>query len=237
MPSSLTQDFILLIMNCKLYKNKAIKQKQTWLKGLPPFLKYFHVIGEEALPKPFLIDETNHILFVKTKDDYNSLPHKVIAAFMAMRETYQFKYVFKTDDDQVLLNPFFFNTLKDKLMSLSLNSNKYHYGGKIININTHKSTYFLKHRELPPNLVLNASRYCNGRFYFLSSEAVEQLTTQLTSIQKEYIEDYAIGYYLAPIFKENILYLNSSEVFKDNSACSPCTSAQFGLQSSIVSLI
>ncbi len=252
-------------MNCRAYKDKAIQQRNTWLKTLPAFLKYYHVIGEEKLTTPFVIDDKNHILFVKTKDDYNSLPHKVISAFMAIKETYQFKYIFKTDDDQVLTKPLFFNLLRDKLIggkkkehhyepndkhhyepndklndkhhygpndklndkhhygpNDKLNdkhhygpNDKHHYGGKIININTHKSTYFSKHKKLPSNIVLHECKYCNGRFYFLSHEAVNDLLKKQETIKKEYIEDYAIGYYLAPEFKSNMLYLNSNDVFKD----------------------
>ena len=48
---------------------------------------------------------------VNTKDDYISLPSKVIAAFGAIRQTFKFKYVFKTDDDQDLINEKFFDTI------------------------------------------------------------------------------------------------------------------------------
>jgi hypothetical protein len=86
------QDFILLIMNCKKYEKKALFQKNTWLKTIPSYLKYYHVIGDENLETEYIFDEESHILWVKTKDDYNSLPNKVITSYQAVYETFQFKY-------------------------------------------------------------------------------------------------------------------------------------------------
>ena len=95
----LEQEIILLIMNCKKYEKKALFQKQTWLKTIPPFLKYYHVIGDPLLETEYKFDNENNILWVKVDDDYNSLPNKVITSYNAIYETFQFKYILKTDDD------------------------------------------------------------------------------------------------------------------------------------------
>ena len=68
------QEYIMLIMNCKKYMKKALFQKKTWLPNIPQYLKYYHVIGEPELDSEFKFDNENHVLFVKTADDYNSLP-------------------------------------------------------------------------------------------------------------------------------------------------------------------
>jgi hypothetical protein len=88
------QDFIMLIMNCKKYVKKAKFQKMTWLKALPSYLKYYHVIGDETLDTEFVFDDENRVLWVKVADDYNSLPNKVITAYNAVYETFNFKYIF-----------------------------------------------------------------------------------------------------------------------------------------------
>ena len=78
------QDFIMLIMNCKKYANKAQFQKNTWLPGIPSFLRYYHVIGDETLDAAFKFDETNNVLWVRVADDYNSLrccPRKAACRF------------------------------------------------------------------------------------------------------------------------------------------------------------
>jgi hypothetical protein len=103
------QDFIMLIMNCHKYAKKALFQKQTWLKSIPSYLIYYHVIGDETLETPYKFDNDNRILWVKEMDDYNSLPKKVISAYQAVYETFTFKFIFKTDDDQILVKPQFFD--------------------------------------------------------------------------------------------------------------------------------
>jgi hypothetical protein len=205
-------DYILLILNCKIYEDKSLMQKKSWLSKLPDDIIYFHVIGDIELEEQFTFDHYNHILKVKTKDDYISLPHKVIDAYNAIKKTYIFKYIFKTDDDQKLILPKFFETIKKKLI---LSREKYHYGGYKMNIHDHISDYYLQHPELPKNIKLNETVYCTGRFYFLSPEAVDDLLSKSEHIKKEYFEDYAIGYHLDYTYKTNILFINTLQVFCD----------------------
>ena len=91
-----------------------------------------------------------------------------------------------------------------------------HYGGHIVDVkNTHISEYYKIHPELPKNICVHVTKYCNGRFYFLSKNAVRYLLTQRNKIEKEYFEDYAIGFYLNSHFKENMLNISTSVIFKD----------------------
>lgn len=211
------QDFILLIMNCKKYIKKAIYQKNTWLKLLPPHIKYYHVIGDPDLSSEtdvdYKFDHDNLILFVKTLDDYNSLPNKVITSYKAINETFNFKYLFKTDDDQILCNDKFFNMIS-KLVTTRQPTT--HYGGFVVNVDKpYLSQYYKLHPELPQYLPLYKTKYCSGRFYFLSSEALSYLLTKRENIIKEYLEDYAIGFNLHDYFKTGILHIASNQYFTD----------------------
>jgi hypothetical protein len=215
-------DYILLIMNCKIYNYKADKQKATWLKTLPSYLKYYHVIGESTIEKEYVFDNDNSILYVNTQDDYNSLPKKVIAAYKAINETFEYKYLFKTDDDQILLNDKYFDMvvkLIEKKRVLNLNNNLdscVHYGGNIVDVPiNYLSKYYLIHSELPKELIVRATKYCSGRFYFLSSEATTDLLSKKDKISNEYLEDYAIGYHLSNKYKENMLQINTHMFFED----------------------
>jgi len=203
------QEYILLIMNCVKYRYKA--ENQTWLQNLPGFLIYFHVIGDPELQTEYKFD--NNILYVKVGDDYNSLPKKVIAAYGAISNTYKYKYIFKTDDDQHLTNLKFLDIVKNLLDTVCP---KIHYGGKIVNVDKpYISEYFRIHPELPADLKICVTKYCSGRFYFLSSMAVNYLLLRIKQINMEYIEDYAIGLNLHDDYKTNILRLNT-DVFIDN---------------------
>ena len=209
------KDYILLIMNCKKYAFKADEQKNGWLKMLPQNISYYHVIGDPELSTDFEFYELRKILYVKTEDTYISLPKKVIAALNAVRETFKFKYIFKTDDDQILQNEKFFDTIIG-LINEKPSKMKVHYGGQIINVEIpYMSKYFLIHPELPEDMILKKTEYCSGRFYFLSSEAVTNLVLKRDKIEKEFLEDYAIGLNLNPFFKTVMLPIQSDKYFKD----------------------
>tara|TARA_Y100000591_G_C21776729_1_gene668756 strand:+ start:534 stop:1169 length:636 start_codon:yes stop_codon:yes gene_type:complete len=207
------QDYILLILNCYKYESKANIQRSTWLRKLPSNITYFHVIGdiEKCNGNAYLIDYEKHILYVSTKDDYNSLPHKVISAFHAINDSYDFKYIFKTDDDQKLIKDDFFEKITK---ILSFNS-KCHYGGTLVSVEDHISQYYHIHNCLPKNLLLKKTSYCNGRFYLLSKYAIENLLQKYDKIKEHYIEDHAIGLYLDDKYKDNMFPFNSKDIFQD----------------------
>ena len=194
------QNYILLILNCYKYKYKARQQIETWLKKLDSNIIYFHVIGDVEKCKDnhdnnnnnddYFFDFHNKILYTKTKDDYLSLPHKVITALEAVNNTYKYDYIFKTDDDQELVDDGFFN----KMMT-TLSTKNYNYGGRLLNVNDHYSTYYTVHSELPKKLLLRRTSYCSGRFYFLSKAAVIHLLDKKEHMKEHVIEDHAIGYY------------------------------------------
>lgn len=200
-------------MNCKKYANKANYQKSTWLLRLPDYLHYYHVIGDPTLETNYTFDDINHILWIKVEDDYNSLPKKVIRSYEAVSETFNYKYIFKTDDDQMLTNENFFTVLKGMTTGTT---NKLHYGGFVVDVkHNYLSQYHKIHPELPSHLPILITKYCSGRFYFLSKQAVLNIVAKKNVIEKEYLEDYAIGYYLDPYYKENMVHLATDKFFKD----------------------
>jgi hypothetical protein len=142
-------------------------QTCLWLNKIN--IPYYHVIGKEDLEKPHVFE--NNILYVKTPDDYCSLPKKVISAYEAIYEQFEFKYVFKTDDDQLLTNLSFFDILTSYLTNNELMN--YHYGGNVCYIDEEcNSKYWEFHEELPNNIKMYPTQYCNGRFYILSKSAL-----------------------------------------------------------------
>jgi len=211
--------FVLLIMNCYKYRDKAFYQKNTWLKTLPFNIQYYHVIGDidKCESKSFIIDEDENILYVPTKDDYNSLPDKVITAFNVIHNNFNYKYIFKTDDDQQLIKLDFFTEITDVLIN---KQPIIYYGGFSIPMNTEISKYYIEHPCLPKDILLEGTTYCNGRFYLLHKEAIINLLIKKDDISKRYIEDHAIGYYLDDKFKNNILHFNTMEIFSDTEICS-----------------
>ena len=218
--SSKETAYILLIMNCEKYQKKRNVQCISWIKKIPDWLSYYHVIGKTLCNDTnYIFDHKEHILYVNTEDDYISLPKKVIAAYSACLKEYDqdLQYIFKTDDDQMLNNVRFFDIVKNLLINGIILTKKIHYGGHIVNVSTpYKSEYYRIHPELPSNMIIQKTRYCSGRFYFLSRDAIRWLIMKRNQICKEYLEDYAIGYYLDDgLFKTNMLSLKTEEYFQD----------------------
>lgn len=206
------QNYVLIIMNCKKYLKKAQYQKMTWLQKIPTYLKYYHVIGDEDLDDNYKFDSEQNVLWVKVPDDYNSLPKKVIAAYNAIHETFSYKFIFKTDDDQILTNDKFLDIVK----GLIDNKPNIHYGGYIVDVKqNYLSQYHKIHPELPSYLPVLKTQYCSGRFYFLSRMAISNLISKREFIEKEFLEDYAIGFNLDNYFKLNILNLATKKFFTD----------------------
>jgi hypothetical protein len=206
------QDYIMLIMNCKKYIKKAQFQKMTWLPRIPNFIKYYHVIGDPELDVDYKFDNDNNILWVKVEDDYNSLPKKVIRSYKAVNETFEFKYLFKTDDDQILANEKFFIVI----VGITNSAKKIHYGGYIVDVKqNYLSQYHKIHPELPNYLPILKTKYCSGRFYFLSKPALVNVINKAELIEKEYLEDYAIGYNLDSIYKNTMINIATNNYFTD----------------------
>ena len=208
-------EHILLIMSCYKYENRANKQRITWLTSLPSHMKYYHVIGDkekvsENNCKNGWIDNDKKILYVATEDDYNSLPHKVIMAYKVINELFNYKYIYKTDDDQTLIQQPFFSSIT-RIVEMK----GCHYGGFPVKVRDHISSYFTVHDCLPRDLFLKKCTYCNGRFYFLSKEAVENVLLKIDIISKQFIEDHAIGLNLDEKYKENMLTFDTKKIFMD----------------------
>uniref|UniRef100_A0A6C0H622 Uncharacterized protein n=1 Tax=viral metagenome TaxID=1070528 RepID=A0A6C0H622_9ZZZZ len=194
---------ILLIMNCKKYKYK--KDNQKWVNDIK--IPHYYVIGDLELKKEYEI--VDDILYIKCEDDYNNLPKKVIMSYDVMiRINKDIEYILKTDDDQNLIDTRFMD-----IVTNILKKNEYEYGGKIINVERpYLSEYYKIHETLPKNMIINKCKYCSGRFYFLSRKSVIKLLENRSEIEKEYIEDYAIGYYLG---EKKILNLKTENYFID----------------------
>lgn len=208
---------MLLIMNCVKYKNKAAKQRDTWLKDLQ--IPYYHVLGNPELETNYQFNYQERILWVKTPDDYNSLPKKVISAYVAIQQSFPaIQYIFKTDDDQMLQsnnpNKFFDNI--NKMLEKRMQTAKIHYAGNMVDVpKAYLSQYYRIHPELPKELPVYVTKYCSGRFYILSREAIAYLILKREIISQEYLEDYAIGMHLHNRYKSPILHLDTDLFFKD----------------------
>lgn len=221
---------VLLIANCKKYSKKREHQRQSWL--LHCSIPYYHIIGDTSLETLYRFDDAERILWVKEQDDYVSLPKKMETAFRAVYEQFpEVQYVFKTDDDQHVTNLRFFESLQKTLLQQTRQTQQqqnnlqeqthlyaYHYGGFIIHISTPQtSEYYKIHSELPTDMVLYPTKYCSGRFYFLSRQALQWIQMHADAMRRELLEDYAVGRCVYPhlAHDKQIMNITTNHYFQD----------------------
>lgn len=200
---------VLLILSCEKHTHYALKQKQSWLKHIP---HYYHLIGSKKMcgDNRYVFDETNKIIYTKTDDDYLSLSAKVITGFLAIYQTKQVDYIFKTDVNQMLIQPDFFKILID-----TLKVNNICYGGHALHLKTHTSSLYTTHPEFPRDVTLEGCTYCTGPFYLLHISAVENLLYKYPLIYNCLVEDHSMGYYLDTRFRNKLLSLDTQNIFKE----------------------
>jgi hypothetical protein len=62
---------------------------------------------------------------------------------------------------------------------------------------------------------LYITKYCSGRFYFLSSEAIQDILSKRERVEREFLEDYAIGFNLNQRYKQDIMLIATNKYFTD----------------------
>jgi hypothetical protein len=116
----------------------------------------------------------------------------------------------------MVTNTRFFRILTNVLDSKQTLESVHHYGGHIVDVKQpYRSEYYRVHPELPNDLIVKKTKYCSGRFYFLSDTAVQILVSRETNISSEYLEDYAVGYNIPDYLKVNMTNLDTSKYFID----------------------
>ena len=194
-----TIPYILLILNCKKYNFKRVRQKADWLEcSLPNNFLYFHIHGDPSLNTTYLIDFSNNLITVKCDDRYLFLPKKMILAYKCIHETFDYKYIFKTDDDFKLVQHDFFYILTDYLKK-----NNIDYGGELRYEKGHMSSYHQLSNNDNKNLILlEKTKYCGGTFYFIKNNIIKILLSRyFQDICNRILEDHAFGYYISKITK------------------------------------
>jgi len=199
----LKDDYILMILSCKKYeKERRVNQIQQFLKNpnIMQGIRYFHLVGDKHKFRKnkklkYIVDKEKNIIYTNTLDDYLSLPHKTISGLTALYETFDFKYVLKTDDDQRLLNSKIFS-----ILDVVLKMKKPDYFGKLCNMKEQVEKWQpIVHKEdgFPTGYIVGDGKpFGNGRLYGLSHRNIEDLVkNKYDLVKKEYSEDWSIAKY------------------------------------------
>ena len=198
----------IMIISCKknLDKIKILREKLYQKINLP----YCFVIGEPELNSDW--QNEGDILYVKSPDNYESLPLKVFQAFQYFHCCFDFQGVLKLDDDTWIKDMPRFVELIDCLSTESTQD----YMGNTIGYSIGRSWHFSKCEsksidQTPYDLPFVA-RWCDGGSgYFLSRKSLEILF--------EYTMKYP-GCFRGELYEDvlvaKILYLNGIKPYDFN---------------------
>ncbi|MEI6239972.1 MAG: methyltransferase domain-containing protein [Planctomycetia bacterium] len=157
---------LTLIISCEKHFGRAVRvsDRLTRLAGIDHRI----VVGQTAQ-----VPDHPRLMRVAAADDYESLPHKVAAAFMAVYSSFKpGTSVFKIDDDVDIRDATAFARACAEIVAGSSD-----YAGFVIGVPSHDRTWhWQKCRTEALNQQVYGKRYvgtwANGPFYYLSSRAL-----------------------------------------------------------------
>lgn len=138
----------------------------------PDFIAYYFV-GEPEMPVDYKVDEKDRTVYLRTPDNYESLPQKVSLAMKFAAEHFydEIDGLFKTDDDIVLD--------LDRLKSCIDDNKKHGYFGIASHVDEYLSDYHFGKCESEEINSIKQSvptcDYCSGGGYYLEKSLLKHV--------------------------------------------------------------
>ncbi len=185
---------VIMILSCEAYRNRAEACRETWLSHpLPPGCKAIFLVGRPGQENILAGD----MLYLDCPDTYLGLPLKV---WMGIREClvrWDFRWLFKTDDDS-MVNPY-------RVVEYPKSAD--YMGRRILpslgGVDWHKRVVPLKEKtgkfdyHLAESLGSQGPQgmgWAGGMGYFLSRRACQLVATEpLRHVKKDLYEDRLVG--------------------------------------------
>ncbi len=93
-------EIFIVVESCASYADRRKACRATWCRHVKAPIKYFFFIGNnDPLGCTSIKEDEPDTVILPCKDDYMSLPKKTFSCFKYALENYDFKYLFKCDDD------------------------------------------------------------------------------------------------------------------------------------------
>ena len=187
-------DVIFLIFSSPDNFLKRNSIRQTWFKGAPKNYKILFVIGAIQTKYGSDLRKENYLhkdlLLLNMRDSYVSLTQKLLQSFCHLVKKYEFKFVFKGDDDTYVNLELFSSKLVTK------NHHKLYWGYFVGNARIKtlgkwkENNWFLCDRYLP---------YARGGGYVLSYDLANFLSLNSALLNIYQNEDVSLGVWLSPL--------------------------------------
>jgi hypothetical protein len=165
---------------------------------------FYYFIGDPNQEEDYIVDEKERIVYIKAKDNYESLPMKTYLSLKYAKDAYggDVEGIFKTDDDIKL-------DLDKLYPALCLNSDL-DYFGNVVNVrDSYSSSWHFGKCEDP---VINQTyytvplcKYCSGGGYYINPRNLDAILLNKEVYQTGIFEDVCTG-----------LALNSENIYPED---------------------
>jgi hypothetical protein len=166
---------------------------------------FYYFIGDPDQKEEYIVDEKDRVVYIKAKDNYESLPMKTYLSLKYAKTVYgeDVEGIFKTDDDiQIDLNKLY--------QGLCSNSDLDYFGNCVNVINPYVSSWHFGKCEDPEinqrHYTVPSCQYCSGGGYYINSRNIDHILLKESVFQNGIFEDVCTG-----------LALNSENIFPDPS--------------------
>lgn len=190
-------EYLIMVKSCqhRLLKNKSQLNALNTICRDHPTVRYYTYYGNENLDQEFVIDEQNHLITLKCKDDYVNLCHKFgqllhcLINYIGLNQSCQsLKGVFFTDDDIVVKPEHFYSFLQEHCNNpyfgyvqgtKFIKQTSYHFKSKC---EESKVIHKLVHNTFPSLLKTPVHvpliNYCPGGGFFLQVPSIHLLSEE-----------------------------------------------------------
>jgi GR25 family glycosyltransferase involved in LPS biosynthesis len=186
-----TYKYVLGVMTCKKNLPLSVRQYGRHFKGIEtyPFI-YMRFIGDPELPTEWSYNEQEHLLTLRCKDDYLTLPYKVYLFVKAVKALFpNIQGIFKTDDDITI-------DIEKLYTLIEMHKNELYVGKHVVG-KEHISGYLASKEHVTQmypefktyGVWMPEADYCAGGGYYLNNKVFD-IVLKRTDLFRPFPENY-----------------------------------------------
>jgi len=170
-------DFIFLIVSNS-------DESKGWYNNIPDNTLYIRVVGDESISESYQFNNTKCTLYMKMENSINVLQDNILSVIEAVNQRFDYKYIFKTNYNETMINPKSFGNLLNVL-----NQKTYAFVGDSQDNN-------------------QTDKFVTGKGFFLANNTVTEILERKMNDNKE------ISSYLDSSYKNSTIYFDANSIFK-----------------------
>ena len=170
-------DFIFLIVSNS-------DESKGWYNNIPDNTLYIRVVGDESISESYQFNNTKCTLYMKMENSITVLQYNILSVIEAVNQRFDYKYIFKTNYNETMINPKSFGNLLNVL-----NQQNYAFVGESQDNN-------------------QTDTFVTSKGFFLANNTVTEILERKMNDNKE------ISSYLDSSYKNSTIYFDANSIFK-----------------------